>query len=192
MRKHVREADSPSKAICFKVPLDEARMGSGLRSTPPAGLQSRGPAASLAQHEQIKSTMKKKTNVSLVTSGTSSWCQGLALCLGGSQAPAPCPVRQDWGGQEADGYRRGSMQHHRHSGVNEVVRILPCTCGRAALTGSAGDGDADAERPWKRPRVGRRTEEKAGRITCVADAVVRTDSGARWFGTRACTIRTLR
>ncbi|KAH8616251.1 hypothetical protein ERJ75_000495800 [Trypanosoma vivax] len=25
------------------------------------------------------------------------------------------------------------MQLHRHSGVNEVVRILPCTCGRAAL-----------------------------------------------------------
>ncbi|CCD20622.1 hypothetical protein, conserved [Trypanosoma vivax Y486] len=42
MRKRVREADSPSKAICFKVPLDEARMRSGLRSTSPAGLQSRG------------------------------------------------------------------------------------------------------------------------------------------------------
>ncbi|CCD19869.1 hypothetical protein, conserved (fragment), partial [Trypanosoma vivax Y486] len=25
------------------------------------------------------------------------------------------------------------MQHHRHSGVNEVVRILPCTRGRATL-----------------------------------------------------------
>ncbi|CCD16992.1 unnamed protein product [Trypanosoma congolense IL3000] len=25
------------------------------------------------------------------------------------------------------------MQHHRHSGVNEVGRILPCTCGRATL-----------------------------------------------------------
>ncbi|KAH8618614.1 hypothetical protein ERJ75_000246000 [Trypanosoma vivax] len=25
------------------------------------------------------------------------------------------------------------MQHHRHSGENEVVRILPCTCGRATL-----------------------------------------------------------
>ncbi|KAH8617231.1 hypothetical protein ERJ75_000394300 [Trypanosoma vivax] len=25
------------------------------------------------------------------------------------------------------------MQHHRHSGVNEVVRILPCTVGRATL-----------------------------------------------------------
>ncbi|KAH8620291.1 hypothetical protein ERJ75_000079400 [Trypanosoma vivax] len=25
------------------------------------------------------------------------------------------------------------MQHHRQSGVNEVVRILPRTCGRAAL-----------------------------------------------------------
>ncbi|KAH8610367.1 hypothetical protein ERJ75_001107000 [Trypanosoma vivax] len=41
MRKRVREADSPSKAICFKVPLDEARMRPGLRSTSPAGLQSR-------------------------------------------------------------------------------------------------------------------------------------------------------
>ncbi|KAH8611337.1 hypothetical protein ERJ75_000934900 [Trypanosoma vivax] len=37
------------------------------------------------------------------------------------------------GGQEADGNQRGSMQHHRHSGVNEVVRILPRTCGRATL-----------------------------------------------------------
>ncbi|CCD21262.1 hypothetical protein, conserved [Trypanosoma vivax Y486] len=42
MRKRVREADSSSKAICFNVPLVEARMGSGLRSTCPAGLQSRG------------------------------------------------------------------------------------------------------------------------------------------------------
>ncbi|KAH8618281.1 hypothetical protein ERJ75_000287900 [Trypanosoma vivax] len=25
------------------------------------------------------------------------------------------------------------MQHYRHSGVNEVVRILPCTCGRAMV-----------------------------------------------------------
>ncbi|CCD16834.1 hypothetical protein, unlikely [Trypanosoma congolense IL3000] len=25
------------------------------------------------------------------------------------------------------------MQHHRHSGVNEVGRILPCMCGRATL-----------------------------------------------------------
>ncbi|KAG8342183.1 hypothetical protein TRVL_06986 [Trypanosoma vivax] len=25
------------------------------------------------------------------------------------------------------------MQHHRHPGINEVVRILPCTCARAAL-----------------------------------------------------------
>ncbi|KAH8616738.1 hypothetical protein ERJ75_000448000 [Trypanosoma vivax] len=57
----------------------------------------------------------------------------LALRSGGSQAPAPCPVRQDWGGQEADGYQKGSMQHRRHSGVNEVVRMLPCACGRATL-----------------------------------------------------------
>ncbi|KAH8609799.1 hypothetical protein ERJ75_001165100 [Trypanosoma vivax] len=40
MRKRVREADSPSKATCFSAPLCEARMGSGLRSTSPAGLQS--------------------------------------------------------------------------------------------------------------------------------------------------------
>ncbi|KAH8620339.1 hypothetical protein ERJ75_000076200 [Trypanosoma vivax] len=40
MRKHVREVNSPSKAICFNVPLREARVGPGLRSTPPAGLQS--------------------------------------------------------------------------------------------------------------------------------------------------------
>ncbi|KAG8343696.1 hypothetical protein TRVL_05469 [Trypanosoma vivax] len=25
------------------------------------------------------------------------------------------------------------MQHHRHSGVNEVLQLLPCTCGRATL-----------------------------------------------------------
>ncbi|KAG8343662.1 hypothetical protein TRVL_05514 [Trypanosoma vivax] len=42
MRKRLLEADSLSKAICFNVPLDEARMGSGLRSTSPAGLQSQG------------------------------------------------------------------------------------------------------------------------------------------------------
>ncbi|KAH8610409.1 hypothetical protein ERJ75_001104400 [Trypanosoma vivax] len=42
MRKRVREADSPSKAICFNVPLDEATMGSRLRSTSPAGLQRQG------------------------------------------------------------------------------------------------------------------------------------------------------
>ncbi|CCD15992.1 unnamed protein product, partial [Trypanosoma congolense IL3000] len=69
----------------------------------------------------------------LVTPATSTWCRGLVLRPGGSQAPALCPVRQDGGGQEADGYQRGSMQHHRHSGVNEVGRILPCTCGCATL-----------------------------------------------------------
>ncbi|KAH8617234.1 hypothetical protein ERJ75_000397200 [Trypanosoma vivax] len=42
MRKRDWESDSLTKAICFKVPPDEARMGSGLRSTSPAGLQSRG------------------------------------------------------------------------------------------------------------------------------------------------------
>ncbi|KAG8344845.1 hypothetical protein TRVL_04326 [Trypanosoma vivax] len=57
----------------------------------------------------------------------------LRLCLGGSQAPAPYPVRQDWGGREADGSQRGSLQHHRHSRVNEFVRILPCARGRATL-----------------------------------------------------------
>ncbi|KAH8619398.1 hypothetical protein ERJ75_000169000 [Trypanosoma vivax] len=67
----------------------------------------------------------------MVTPPASPWCQGLVLCLGGSQAPAPCQVQQDWGGQEANGYQRRSMQHHRHSGENEVVRILPCACGRA-------------------------------------------------------------
>ncbi|KAG8340300.1 hypothetical protein TRVL_08875 [Trypanosoma vivax] len=40
MQKRVREADSSSKAICFNVPADEARMGSGLRSMSPAGLRS--------------------------------------------------------------------------------------------------------------------------------------------------------
>ncbi|KAH8616307.1 hypothetical protein ERJ75_000495000 [Trypanosoma vivax] len=43
------------------------------------------------------------------------------------------PGPTGWGGQEADGYQRGRMHNHRHSGVNEVVRILPCTCGRATL-----------------------------------------------------------
>ncbi|KAH8619313.1 hypothetical protein ERJ75_000172300 [Trypanosoma vivax] len=74
-----------------------------------------------------------KIKFTLLTPATSTWRQGLALCLGGAQAPAPCPVHQDLGGQEADGHQRGSMQHNRHSGVNEVVRILPCTCGRATL-----------------------------------------------------------
>ncbi|CCD18752.1 hypothetical protein, conserved, partial [Trypanosoma vivax Y486] len=69
----------------------------------------------------------------LVMAATPTWCQGVVLCLGGSQAPATCPVRQDRGGKEANGYRRGSMQHLRHSGVNEVVRILPCACGHATL-----------------------------------------------------------
>ncbi|KAH8609047.1 hypothetical protein ERJ75_001261000 [Trypanosoma vivax] len=42
VRKRVRYADSLSKAICLNAPLDEARMGSGLRSTSPAGLQNQG------------------------------------------------------------------------------------------------------------------------------------------------------
>ncbi|KAH8609813.1 hypothetical protein ERJ75_001161200 [Trypanosoma vivax] len=57
----------------------------------------------------------------------------LALRPGRRKAPAPCPVRKDWGEQEADGCKKGSAQHHRRSVANEVVRILPCTCGRAAL-----------------------------------------------------------
>ncbi|KAH8607249.1 hypothetical protein ERJ75_001470900 [Trypanosoma vivax] len=40
MRKRVREADPLTKAICFNVLLGEARMGSGFRSTSPAGMQS--------------------------------------------------------------------------------------------------------------------------------------------------------
>ncbi|KAH8611157.1 hypothetical protein ERJ75_000939400 [Trypanosoma vivax] len=78
-------------------------------------------------------TFLTKSRFSPGDAGRLTWRQGLALRLGGSQAPALCPVRQDWGGQEADGNQRGSMQHHRHSGVNEVVRILPRTCGRATL-----------------------------------------------------------
>ncbi|KAG8341702.1 hypothetical protein ERJ75_000476800 [Trypanosoma vivax] len=41
MRKRVREADLSATAICFNVPLDEARKGLGLHSTSPAGLQCR-------------------------------------------------------------------------------------------------------------------------------------------------------
>ncbi|CCD14270.1 unnamed protein product [Trypanosoma congolense IL3000] len=84
----------------------------------------------------LRVTFKKfslKCGITLVTPATSTWCQGLVLRPGGSQAPALCPVRQDGGGQEAEGYQRGSMQHHRHYAVNEVGRILPCTCGRATL-----------------------------------------------------------
>ncbi|KAH8619520.1 hypothetical protein ERJ75_000158200 [Trypanosoma vivax] len=39
MRKRVREADLSTTTICFNVPLCEARKGSGLHSTSPAGLQ---------------------------------------------------------------------------------------------------------------------------------------------------------
>ncbi|CCD21130.1 reverse transcriptase (RNA-dependent DNA polymerase), partial [Trypanosoma vivax Y486] len=42
MRKRVREADSSSKAICFNVPPDEARMRLLSRSTSPACLRSHG------------------------------------------------------------------------------------------------------------------------------------------------------
>ncbi|KAG8343644.1 hypothetical protein TRVL_05530 [Trypanosoma vivax] len=42
MRKRVREADSASKAICLNVPLDEERMGSGLRLASHCGLRSQG------------------------------------------------------------------------------------------------------------------------------------------------------
>ncbi|KAG8341384.1 hypothetical protein TRVL_07787 [Trypanosoma vivax] len=43
------------------------------------------------------------------------------------------PVRRDCGVQKVNGYQRRSMQHHRHSAVNEVVRMLPCTRRRAML-----------------------------------------------------------
>ncbi|KAH8608742.1 hypothetical protein ERJ75_001272600 [Trypanosoma vivax] len=39
MRKRVREADPPSKAICFSVPLCGADVGSLMRSTSPAELR---------------------------------------------------------------------------------------------------------------------------------------------------------
>ncbi|KAH8619541.1 hypothetical protein ERJ75_000155100 [Trypanosoma vivax] len=94
MRKRVREADSPSKAICFKVPLDEARMRSGLRSTSPAGLQSRGAAVSLAQHEQIKSTMKKKKKKQGNIPGDAGRlivAPGSSTLSRGSQAPRTMP-----------------------------------------------------------------------------------------------------
>ncbi|KAH8613105.1 hypothetical protein ERJ75_000834900 [Trypanosoma vivax] len=58
--------------------------------------------------------------------------------------------------------------------------------------GPAGDGDVDAERPRKRPRLVRHTDDEEGEIMCVADAEVRTNSGIRWFGTRARIIKTLR
>ncbi|KAG8344156.1 hypothetical protein TRVL_05019 [Trypanosoma vivax] len=70
---------------------------------------------------------------SLVGPATSAWCQGLVLRPGESQAPALHPVRKDWGGQEADNYQRGNARYHRCSVVDEDLRILPCTCGSAAL-----------------------------------------------------------
>ncbi|CCD18493.1 hypothetical protein ERJ75_000487900 [Trypanosoma vivax] len=42
VRKRAREADSLTKAHCLNVPLCEARTGSRLRSTSPAGLQRQG------------------------------------------------------------------------------------------------------------------------------------------------------
>ncbi|KAG8345759.1 hypothetical protein TRVL_03409 [Trypanosoma vivax] len=69
----------------------------------------------------------------MIPSVISTRCQGLALRSGGRKVPGINPFQQDWGGQEADGYQRRSMQHHRHSAVNEVVRMLPCTCVAAAL-----------------------------------------------------------
>ncbi|KAH8613015.1 hypothetical protein ERJ75_000825700 [Trypanosoma vivax] len=49
----------------------------------------------------------------------------------------------------------------------------------------AGDGDGDAERPRKRPPLGRHTEEGEWRdYVCVAGAAVRASSGIRRFGTR--------
>ncbi|KAH8607256.1 hypothetical protein ERJ75_001454700 [Trypanosoma vivax] len=90
-------------------------------------------AARLAFLESANAQSLSRPRISLLTPPAPPSCQGLALRLGGSQAPATCPVRKDWGGQEADGYKRGSGQHHRRSGANEVLRILLCAWGRAAL-----------------------------------------------------------
>ncbi|KAH8605259.1 hypothetical protein ERJ75_001635500 [Trypanosoma vivax] len=53
MRKRAREADSSPKAICFNVFVSEARVGSRLCSTSPAGLRGQGssrePSASRAK-----------------------------------------------------------------------------------------------------------------------------------------------
>ncbi|KAG8339732.1 hypothetical protein TRVL_09440 [Trypanosoma vivax] len=57
----------------------------------------------------------------------------LTLLQGGSHAPPANPIRHDWGVQVAEGCERRSMQQRRHSGANEVVRILPRTCGHAVL-----------------------------------------------------------
>ncbi|KAG8338931.1 hypothetical protein TRVL_10241 [Trypanosoma vivax] len=73
-----------------------------------------------------------KDKQTLLTSNAPTRRQGIVLCLGGSQAHAICQVKQDWGGQEANGYQRGSMQHNRHSGANGVLQILPCPCVHAA------------------------------------------------------------
>ncbi|KAH8608591.1 hypothetical protein ERJ75_001292700 [Trypanosoma vivax] len=43
--------------------------------------------------------------------------------------PGPTGLRR----ARAEGYRRGGVQHHRGPGVNEAVRLLPRTCGRAGL-----------------------------------------------------------
>ncbi|KAH8610448.1 hypothetical protein ERJ75_001101100 [Trypanosoma vivax] len=74
-----------------------------------------------------------KIKFTLLLPATSSWCQALVLCLGGNQAYTLFPVHQDLGGQETDDYQRRSTQKHRHSGRNEIPRILPCTWGRATL-----------------------------------------------------------
>ncbi|KAH8610317.1 hypothetical protein ERJ75_001114400 [Trypanosoma vivax] len=56
----------------------------------------------------------------------------------------------------------------------------------------AGGGDGDAERPRKRPEWVATQKRKKGEIMCVAGAAVRTNSGIRWFGTRARITSTLR
>ncbi|KAH8609123.1 hypothetical protein ERJ75_001264100 [Trypanosoma vivax] len=67
MRKRARETDSPSKAICFNVPLDEARMGSGLRSPSPAGLRSQGGSReSRAVWQDEKRNEKRKDGTSFL------------------------------------------------------------------------------------------------------------------------------
>nr|CCC48863.1 conserved hypothetical protein [Trypanosoma vivax Y486] len=73
------------------------------------------------------------SDMALVTPVALTWYHSLVLRPGGSQAPALNTDRQDCGGQEAGGHQRGGVQHHRHSGANEVVRVLPCACGRATL-----------------------------------------------------------
>ncbi|KAH8609564.1 hypothetical protein ERJ75_001200800 [Trypanosoma vivax] len=56
--------------------------------------------------------------------------------------------------------------------------------GSVSLESARGVG---GKRPRKRRRLGRHTEEEEGRDYVSADAAARTNSGIRWFGTRAHT-----